>query len=89
MRFRRLSLPPVVTNQMLAGIGDVLSDFGQKIERIEHLKVALRPGQKILPGRFGESTHPVVILVGLNGECERFRARVGVDDETEGGGDSF
>ncbi|MCF7707636.1 MAG: NPCBM/NEW2 domain-containing protein [Verrucomicrobia bacterium] len=35
----------------------------------------------------GVGTHASgVILVELNGECERFRAKVGVDDETDGKG---
>jgi hypothetical protein len=38
----------------------LLSDFVQKIERIEHLKIALRPGQQILAGKKAAAWLPPV-----------------------------
>jgi len=47
-------IPPVVAHQMGARIGYVLGDFGEEIERIEHLEVARGTGQQFLVARFGD-----------------------------------
>ena len=38
------------------GVRNVLGDFGQEIERIEHLEVAGGAGQQFLVARFGKAT---------------------------------
>lgn len=45
---------------MFSRIWYVLGDFGQEIQRIEHLAVAGRTGQQFPVARLGESPHRVV-----------------------------
>ena len=46
---------------MLSSVGDVLSDFGQEIQRIEHLETARGAGGQFLVARFRETAHRVVL----------------------------
>ena len=50
----------VVADQMFPGIRHVLGDLRQKIQRIEHLEVALGTGQQVITGGFREASEPVV-----------------------------
>jgi len=54
---RLVRVPPIVPDQVFSGIWYVLGDFGQEIERIEHLEIARRPGQQFVVPRFGEPPH--------------------------------
>ena len=45
---------------MLARIRNVLRYLGQKIQRIDDLKIAFRTRQQILAGSFREASEPVV-----------------------------
>ena len=54
-------IPPIVPDQVFAGLGDVLRDFGQEIQGIEHLEVARGPGQQFPVARLGESPHRIVL----------------------------
>ncbi len=54
------TLPTMPTTEMLARIGNVLADVGQKIQWIEYLKIAFRPGHQVLARGFGEAPQPIV-----------------------------
>jgi hypothetical protein len=42
---------------MLSGARDMLGDFGQEIQGIEHLEIARGAGGQFLVPRFGEAAH--------------------------------
>jgi hypothetical protein len=40
---------------VLPGVGDVLGELGQEIQRVEDLEVAADPGKQTLAARLGET----------------------------------
>jgi polysaccharide biosynthesis transport protein len=63
----------VVADQVLALVGYVLGQFGQKVQRLEHLKIAGHAAEQILAGRLGEVLWAVLF---------------GTVDDLPGGGDA-
>ena len=57
-----IRLPPVIPDQVLSGIWYVLGDFGEEVQRIEDLEVALRTGEQIIAGRLRISPQPIACL---------------------------
>jgi len=50
-----------VEHQMRSGIRDMLGDFGEEIQRTEHLEFARPSGQQFLVGRLGKASDGVVL----------------------------
>ena len=57
-----MRVPAVITDEVFALVGDVLSDFGQAIEGTEDLKVAARSASEVGTGRAREAA--AVVLFG-------------------------
>jgi hypothetical protein len=52
-------IPPVIPDQVLPGVRNMLGDFGQEIQRVENLEVARGTREPFLLARFGESAHGI------------------------------
>ncbi|MBM3883380.1 MAG: hypothetical protein FJ387_27340, partial [Verrucomicrobia bacterium] len=65
-------IPPVVAQQVASGIGNVLRDLRQEVQRIEDLEVAGRSGQQFLVARLGESAHGIGVFLRERAKDQAF-----------------
>ena len=77
-----MTVPAVVSNQVLVFLGDVLCQFREKVERVEYLEVSTWPTSQIATGGSGETValfflraiNNRTILGEPNNSCQAERA---------------